>query len=245
MLVKMQGENNTETKLDNICFKCHSVFRRYRMKKVINIIFLITFFMLFACNDNSNTNISKYKVSVPYYYQIKNDYCVEASTQMVLHYLGDDNLGWKEYIYLTKEEEQEYIHEYLKNVEGKVFYLEHQHGFPTSFNDLLTKYINVKYSNIAYLYNFDIFYELEDMIVYEMKMLHPMISIGKLFGDSESTNLHSVVLYGIDYDKDIEDVDTYYYHDPYYGNALTKSRNEWNIFCCVDGNKYLLLTLDI
>lgn len=34
MLVKMQGENNMETKLDNLCFKCHSVFRRYRMKKL-------------------------------------------------------------------------------------------------------------------------------------------------------------------------------------------------------------------
>ena len=38
------------------------------------------------------------------YKQMKNDYCVEASTQMILHYLGDDNLGWKEYIYLTKED---------------------------------------------------------------------------------------------------------------------------------------------
>ena len=34
MLVKMQGENNMEIKLDNLYFKCHSVFRRYRMKKL-------------------------------------------------------------------------------------------------------------------------------------------------------------------------------------------------------------------
>ena len=53
MLVKMQGENNMETKLDNPGFKCHSVFRRYRMKKLSLLLFTIPLFLI-SCSNSKN-----------------------------------------------------------------------------------------------------------------------------------------------------------------------------------------------
>ena len=53
MLVKMQGENNIEIKLDNMYFNCHSVFRRYRMKKLSLLLFTIPLFLI-SCSNSKN-----------------------------------------------------------------------------------------------------------------------------------------------------------------------------------------------